>query len=140
MLGTRGRLALVAAALFALLMVSSCFSQGSVSTFYDAGAQDLTITGEQLATYVLYRFDTSAAGRGLTLPGAADIMSQINSPTVGQIFIIAVTAEGANPVTVTGGTGMLVKASAATVAANSTANLYFVVTGTTSGSQTITVY
>jgi len=59
---------------------------------------------------------------------------------VGQIFIIAVAAEGGNPVAVNGGAGMLVKPSAATVASNSTANLYFVVMGTTSGSQTITVY
>jgi hypothetical protein len=56
------------------------------------------------------------------------------------MFIVAVSAEGANIVTVTGGSGVTVKTSGATVPGNSTKNLYFVVTDLTSGSQALTVY
>ena len=122
------------------LPFTSCFSQSAGSGYFDAGAQDLNVTGEQMAKYVLYRFDTGAAGRTLTLPAAADIIKQIGSPTVGQMFIVAVSAEGANIVTVTGGSGVTVKTSGATVPGNSTKNLYFVVTDLTSGSQALTVY
>ena len=123
-----------------ILLGSSCVSQGSSNSFYDAGAQDLSVTGKQMSQYVLYRFETSGGSHSLNLPQASDIISQIGSPTVGQIFIIAVTVEGTNPVMVTGGNGVIIKPSAATVPGNVTKNLYFVVTSTNSNGQTITVY
>jgi len=137
---TRWLLSLVTVVLIGLLLITSCFSQGSVSVFYDAGAENLSVSGEQMAQYVLFRFETSGASRVLTLPSAADVISQINSPTVGMLFIMAVTAEGANPVMITGGTGMVIKPSAVEVVGNSTHNLYFVVTNISSGTQSITVY
>jgi hypothetical protein len=139
MLRTRLPLTLVAIVL-ALTLSASCFGQSQGSAFFDAGAQDLSVTGEQMAQYVVYRFDTGSAGRSFTLPGASDIIAQIGSPTVGQIFIVAVTADGANPVNIVGSAGVTVKASAATIAGNSTQNLYFVVTDTTAGSQAVTIY
>jgi hypothetical protein len=123
-----------------ILPLASCFSQSQGSAYYDAGAQDLTVTGQQMGQYVVYRFDTNSAGRGMSLPSAADIITQIGSPEVGQIFIMAVSADGANQVTITGGSGVTVKASAATVAGNSTKNLYFVIMSSTADSQAITVY
>ena len=140
MVKTRFLLFVLVALLAGTMLAASCFSQGSTNSFYDAGAQDLPVTGAQMAQYVLYRFDTTGAGRTLSLPSAADIVSQIGSPTVGQIFIVAVTAEGTNPVTVTGGSGVTIKTSAATVAGNTTQNLYFVVRNITAGSQSLTVY
>ena len=134
------RLLVLTGLLAMLLSSASCFSQGSGSAYYDAGAQDLNVTGEQMATYVIFRFDTGTGGRTMRLPSAADITSQIGSPTVGQIFIMAVSADGSNPVSVVGGSGVTVKASAAEVAGNSTQNLYFVLMDTTAGSQAIIVY
>jgi len=136
----RLQLSLVAIALVGLLLVTSCFSQGSADTFYDAGAKNLNVSGGQMAKYVLYRFETSEGSRTYNLPSAKEVISQINSPTVGQLFIMAVTVEGDNPVMVTGGEGMIIKPSAKEVAGNSTKNLYFVVTNTSSGTQSITVY
>jgi len=126
--------------LIGLLLVTSCFSQSPVSGFYDAGAENLNVSGEHMAQYVLYRFETSGGGCTFALPSAAEIISKINTPTVGQLFIMAVTVEGANSVTVTGGAGIVIKPSAVEVAGNSTKNLYFVVTNTGSGIQSITVY
>jgi len=137
---TRLLLSLAVIVLTGLLLVTSCFSQGQVSAYYDAGAEDFSVSAEQMAQYVFYRFDTSAAGRAFILPSAADIISQIDSPTVGTIFLIAVTAEGANQVVVTGGMGVVIKPSAASVTGNTTQNLYFVVMNTGSGTQAITVY
>ncbi len=130
----------LAASLSLVLLTSSCFSQPAASAYYDAGAQDLTVTGKQMSQYVVYRFDTSGGARTMTLPPAADIISQIGSPTVGQIFIMAVSAEGGNEVRVVGGSGVTVKASASSTAANTTQNLYFVVMNVTSGSQAVSVY
>jgi hypothetical protein len=137
---TRLLFSLVAVVLAGLLLITSCFSQGPTNVFFDAGADNLSVSGAQIAQYVLYRFETSGAGRTITLPSAAEILAQISSPTLGQLFAIAVTAEGANPVTVLGGVGLVIKPSAAEVAGNSTKNLYFVVTNTGSGTQSITVY
>jgi Mn2+/Fe2+ NRAMP family transporter len=121
MLKTRGRLlGFLAIILVILMLVSSCFSQSSGSSYYDAGTQNLSLTGEQLAQYVLYRFDTSGSQPTLTLPSASDILSQISSPTVGQVFIIAITAEGDGSVSVAGGSGMNIRTSAATVPGNTT--------------------
>ena len=133
-------LSLAVVAVTSLLLVTSCFSQGAVNSFYDAGAEDVSISSEQMSQYVLYRFETSGSGHTLTLPSAADIIDKVDSPTIGQLFIMVVAADGVNPVTVTGGTGMIIKTSATEVAGNTTQSLYFVITNTSSGTQSITVY
>lgn len=137
---TRLLLSMVATVMAGLFLVTSCFSQGSSVDFYDAGAENFSVSGEQMAQYVLYRFETSGAAHTFALPSAADLMKQIDSPTVGRMFMMAVVADGVNPVMITGGEGMVIKASAAEVAGNSAQNLYFVVTNTSSGTQSITVY
>jgi hypothetical protein len=140
MLRNRALLLAIAVVTAGLLLVPGCLSQGATNTFYDSGAQDLTLTGQQLAQYVLYRFDTSGSSHTLTLPAASDILSQIGSPTVGQVFIIAVTAEGANSVTIAGGAGTTIKQSASSVAGFTTRNLYFVITNVSSGSNAVSIY
>ncbi len=122
-------LLLVLAGLMPLL---ACSMSGSQSTFRDAGESDLDYTGEggEFAKYSLFRFDTGAAPRALTTPGAGQMIDSISSPTVGQVIVFAVSADGPNAVTVNGGQGVTVKPSAATVAANSTRLLYCVIDST----------
>ena len=126
--------------LLLMVFMSSCFGQSAQSAYFDAGANDLTVTGQQMSQYVVYRFDTNSGARSMTLPSATDIINQIGSPIVGQVFIMAVTAEGSSSVMITGGTGVTVKTSAASVAANTTQALYFIIMNTTAGSQAITVF
>jgi len=137
---TRLLLSLVAVVLVGLLLATSCFPQNAASPFYDAGAENFSVSAEQMVQYSFYRFETSGASRVFTLPSAADIISRINSPTVGTVFIMAVVADGANSVTIAGGPGMVIKPSAAEAAGNSKLDLYFVVTNIASGTQSITVY
>jgi len=132
--------------LFILLALSlffstSCVGQGTrVSAFYDAGASDLTMTGTQFSQYLLYRFDTDASQRTLTTPSAADIVSRFSSPIVGDVAILAITAEGSNAVTVSGGTNVTVKSSASTVAGNTTKIIFCELSNVTSGSEAVTFY
>jgi hypothetical protein len=124
-----------------LLAVPGCLGgNSSPAAFYDAGAQDFTASGSQFVQYWLFRFDTSAGARTLTTPSASDLAGAISSPAAGQIIVIAVTADGANPVNLTGGAGVTIRPSAATVAPNSTLNLYCVLSNVTSGSQAVTIY
>ena len=124
-----------------LFLSTSCLSQGTrVSAFYDAGASDLTMTGAQFSQYLLYRFDTEDSQLTLTTPSAADIVSRFSSPIVGDVAILAITAEGSNAVTVSGGTSVTVKSSASTVAGNTTKIIFCELSNVTSGSEAVTFY
>jgi hypothetical protein len=123
-----------------LTALVSCLAPSQSSSFYDAGAGNLTVTGSQFAQYFLYRFDTSSSGRFFTLPNAADIVSAISSPFVGEVLIFGVTADGANTVTLVGGTNVTIKPSALTVAPNTTLTIYCVLNNVASGNQAVAVY
>jgi hypothetical protein len=124
-----------------LFFSTSCLNQGSrTSALYDAGAGDLTMTGAQMGKIALFRFDTDAAQRTLTTPSAADIVAQFSSPIIGDLTSLAVTADGSHAVTVSGGTNVAVKASAATVAGNSTQIIILVLDNVTKGSEAVTIY
>jgi len=122
-----------------LFPLASCISS-SASAYLDAGASNLTATGAQFAQNWLIRFDTSSTQRTLFTPSAADIVKNLQSPSVGEVVIIAVTADGANTVTIQGGTGVIVKPSASTIAADTTLTLYCVLTSVISGSEGVTIY
>ena len=126
-------------ALTALLSVS-CFSQNAAPSYYNAGASDFTPTGTQFFNTVLFRFDTSVAGHTLTTPSAADIISAMSSPSAGTVFLFAVAADGANPVSIVGGAGVTVKQAASSVAGNTTLTTYFETENTGSVTQQITIY
>ncbi len=115
-----------------LVPLVACSMSGSQSTFRDAGESDLDFTGDagSFAKYSLFRFDTAAAPRTLTTPSAADMLKSVSAPTVGQVIVFAVSADGPNPVTVNGGEGVTVKASASSVSAYTTRLLYCVVDST----------
>lgn len=118
--------------LVGLLPLLACSVSGSQSTFREAGESDLDYTGAggDFAKYSLFRFDTAAAPRTLTTPGAGDMIDSVSSPTVGQVIVFAVSADGPNAVTISGGEGVTVKPSAATISANSTRLLYCVIDST----------
>ena len=104
-----------------LLPLTSCASTGTQSSsFYDAGDSDLTETSAQFAQYSLFRFDTTASSHTLTTPSAANIVADLSSPVVGEVIVFAVVADGSYAVTIMGGTGVTVRPSASTVAANTT--------------------
>lgn len=126
---------------FSLFFSVSCIGQADrVSTFYDAGASDFTMTGTQFSQYLLYRFDTNDSQHTLITPSAVDIVSRFSSPIVGDVAIFAVAADGSNAVAVSGGTNVTVKPSASIVAGNSTRMLYFLLANVTKGSEAVTVY
>jgi len=122
-------------------LVSCMGSQGTpASTFYDAGASDLIMTGPQFGQYLLFRFDTNASEHTLTTPSAADIVAQFASPVAGEVSIIAVVADGSHMVTVSDGTNVTVKPSASTVAANSTLTIFCELDNVTKGNESVTLY
>jgi hypothetical protein len=125
-----------------LLPFASCQTDtGSTQTqFYDAGNADISLTGAQFDQYYLIRVDTSTASHTLALPSAADIIGSASSPFVGEIFTLAVAAEGANPVHLVAGTNVTLSQYSSTVAGNTTATLYAVFDNVTSGSQSVTIY
>lgn len=124
-----------------LLTVTSCVGVSSqASSFYDAGATNFTITGAQFVQYFLFRFDTGAASRSFTLPSAADIVSAVSSPVVGEVLIFGLTADGANAVTLSGGANVTISASASTVTNNTTLTMYCVLDNVSSGSEAVTIY
>ena len=137
-------------ALFVLLLLiplslASCLGSSSSSSsqtaeFYNAGAADLSVTGAQFDQYALYRFDTSASAHILALPSAADIITTLSSPYVGEVFYFAVTADGNYNVTLIGGTNVTVKPSASTVSADTTVTMYCEFDSITSGSYGVTIY
>ncbi len=138
----RVRAAIAALALALVLIGSaSCAPAATqVSSYYDAGAANATVTGAQFVQLFLYHFDTDAAARTLTLPSAADIVAAIPSPVAGQVVALGINASGANPVTITGGAGVTVAPSAATVSGNSTLTVFAVLTNVTKGSEAVTIY
>jgi hypothetical protein len=123
-----------------LPLVSCITSQGTQSVFYDAGASDLIASRAQFAQYYLYRFDTTASARTMTTPSAADIVAGLSSPYVGEVFFFTVAADGSYTVTISGGTGVTVKSSASTVAANTTLAIYCELDNVSSGSEAVTLY
>ena len=66
------------------LLVSCTGSQSTQSDFYNAGNADLSVTGAQFDQYLLFRFDTTASAHTLALPSAADIVTNLSSPTAGK--------------------------------------------------------
>lgn len=123
-----------------LMPLVSCTSTQSSPNFYDAGAGNLTASGAQIAQYWLFSFDTSAASRTLTTANAADIVAALQSPFVGQVIFFAVSADGANNVTILGGANVTVEPSASNVAANTTLTVYCVLNNVSSGSEAVTIY
>ena len=125
-----------------LFFLASCAQYQSSTTqpsFYDVGANNITVTGSQLTQYVLYRFDTAVSNHTLTTPSAADIVKNYN-PVVGDVLAFAVTADGTNSVTIAGGTNVTVKPSASVVAGNTTLMIFFEVENVDSGSEAVTAY
>ncbi len=122
-----------------VILLTSCTYGQSGPQSLDSGANNLTLTGPQLAQYALFRFDTSASERTLTLPRAADIASTLSVPA-GTFTLLVIIADGSHNVKVVGGTNVIVKPSAADVPANTTRNIYVVLTNVNSGSESVTVY
>jgi len=124
-----------------LSSLTSCLGQSTPqSAFYDAGARDLTMTGAQFGQYLLFRFDTDASEHTLTTPSAADIVSLFSSPVAGEISIFAVVADGSHSVTVIGGPNVIVKATASTVAGNTTRTIFCELDNVSKGSEAVTLY
>ena len=124
-----------------LATLASCTSAPSRgSSFYNAGAGDFTPTGTAFSQLFLYRFDTTAAGRSLTLPSAADIVAAVPSAVVGDVLVFGVTAEGDNAVTIIGGANVTVAASAITVRGHSTLTVFCVLDNISAGSQAVSIY
>jgi Cu/Zn superoxide dismutase len=127
--------------ILSMFFLVSCISQGTrTSAVYDAGAGDLTMTGDQVGKIALFRFDTDVSQRTLTTPTAADIVAQFSSPIVGDLTSLAVTADGSHAVTVSGSTNVTVKASASTIAGNTTRIIILVLNNVTKGSEAVTIY
>ncbi len=122
-----------------LLSLGSCVVPQQ-STFYDAGAQDATISGTDLVQHWLFRFDTAASSRTLTTPSAKDIISVLTSPSAGQVIVFAVTADGSHEVSINGGTDVTIKSSASRIGANTTLTLYCTLDSVKSGSEAVTIY
>jgi hypothetical protein len=120
--------------------VSCLGAQNSQPAFYDAGSSDFSPTGTQFFNTVLFRFDTSAASRTLTVPNAADIVSAISSPSAGSVLLLAVCADGENQVNLVGGSGVTIKPAATTVAGNTTATFYCELDNTGKGTQHVVIY
>jgi hypothetical protein len=125
-----------------LLPLASCTTNTSStqSQFYNAGDANLSITGAQFDQYYLVRFDTSVAPHTLALPSAADIIGNLSTPYVGEVFTLAVAADGSNTITLIAGTNVTVKPSALTVTGNTTLTMYAEFDNITSGSEAITIY
>jgi hypothetical protein len=124
----------------ALILPVSCAGSSSQPTFYDSGAANAYISGSQFVQYLLYRFDTTATDYTLTLPSAADIISAVPSPMDDIVIVFAVAADGDSTVNVTGGPGVTVKPSAASVPGNKTVLMYCNLDNTSSGNQKVTIY
>ena len=122
------------------LFLISCYGSGFPPAYTNAGASDLSPAGSEFINTLLFRFDTSISGHTLTIPGASDIISSIPSATAGNVLLFAISADGANPVTIEGGPNVNVKTSAANVEGNSTLTIYLVVDNASSGSQQVTIY
>jgi len=135
-----GLLIIMALSLFPLTSCVGSSSGSQASTFYNAGAADLSVTGAQFAQYSLYRFDTSASPHVLALPSAADIVANISSPVAGEVLPFAVTADGSYAVALIGGTNVTVKPSASTVPGNTTLTIYCELDNVTSGNEAVTIY
>ena len=133
-------LILMALSLFALASCTGSSGGSQASTFYNAGAADISVTGAQFAQYSLYRFDTTDSAHILALPSAADIVANLSSPAAGEVLPFAVTADGSHTVTLIGGTNVTVKPSASTVAGNTTLTIYCELDNVTAGSEAVTIY
>jgi hypothetical protein len=134
--------ALLILLVLSLFSLTSCLGTQSTpeSAFYDSGANDLTITGDQFSQYLLYRFDTDASECTLTTPSAADIVALFSSPVIGEISIFGVVADGSHSVTVIGGPNVTVKPAAQIVDGNTTRTIFWVLDNVTKGSEAVTLY
>jgi len=135
---------MVAVLPLSLLFLSSCSttssSSSSSSEFYNAGNASISVTGAQFDQFELYAFDTSSSALTLALPSAADIIDNLSSPIVGEVFFFAVSAEGAYSVTLTPGTNLNLNASAKTVPPNTTVTMYCELDNVTSGNEEATIF
>ena len=125
---------------FSLLLLASCAASTSSSDFYNVGAANLSVTGAEFDQYLLFRFDTTSQGCIMTLPSAADIITNISGPYVGEVLSFAVSAEGRYNVTLIPGTNVTIKPSASTVPGNTTVTMYCEFDNITSGSYAVTIY
>ena len=127
--------------MIAAACLTSCTTANTTpSQYYNAGDANLSVTGAQFDQYWLFRFDTSNNAHTLALPSAADIVANLQNPYVGEVINIAVTADGANNVTLIAGTNVTVKTAAAVVAGNTTVTMYCELDNITSGSEAVTLY
>jgi len=125
---------------FSMLLLASCAASTSGSDFYNAGAADLSVTGAQFDQYLLFRFDTTSQGHTLALPSAADIVTNLSGPYLGEVFSFAVSADGKYNVTLIPGANVTIKPSASTVPGNTTVTMYCELDNITSGSYAVTIY
>ena len=123
-----------------LFSVASCTLGSPQSEYYNAGAADFSPTGSQFDQYLLFRFDTTASSHAFVLPNAHDIVNNIQSPYSGEVIFFVVSADGANSVTLAGGTNVTVKPNSLTIPANSTITVFCVLDNVTSGSEAVTIY
>lgn len=110
----------------------------TVTTLTTAAA--VTYTSAQLLGGLILR-DTNGASRSDVLPTAALLVAAMENPSVGNgfEFIIRNTADAAETITVTAGTGATVSGTA-TIAQNNTKRFLVVVTNITSGAEAYTAY
>jgi flagellar basal body-associated protein FliL len=123
------------------LGLTSCMSSSTPAPQYlNAGDANLSITGAQFDQYWLFRFDTSDTAHTMALPSAADIVANLQSPYVGEVINVAVTADGNNSVTLIAGTNVTVKTAVSVVAGNTTVTMYCELDNIKSGSEAVTLY
>jgi len=123
-----------------LFLVACTGSQITQRDFYNAGNAEFSLTGAQFDQYILFRFDTSTSGHTMTLPSAADIISNLSSPYAGEVITFAVAADGSNGVTLIARTNVTIKTGALTVSGNTTITMYCEFDNITSGSEAVTIY
>lgn len=115
-----------------------CLPLTTVSTLDTAGA--VTYTAAQILGGLLLR-DCNGASRSDVTPTAALLLAAINGPLVGTSFefVIRNTADAAETITVTAGTGVTLSGTM-TIAQSNSKRFRAVVTVTTVGSEAVTIY
>jgi len=116
----------------------SNLSLGSPTTITTAGVETYTVA--QFKTGLLLR-DPNGAGRADVTPTAALIVAGFADCNVGFSFDVHIrnTADGAETITLTAGTGVTISGTA-TIAQNNAKTFRFVVTNNAIGSQAVTAY
>ena len=109
-----------------------------VVTKTTAGA--VTYTAAEIISGLILR-DTNGASRSDVTPSAADLLAAVEGAQVnsGFKFHIRNTADAAETITMTAGTGITISGTA-TIAQNNGKNFLAVFTNVTSGSEAVTIY